>query len=931
MREAAFVGRRDELRALGVLFGDGAPVRLAVIDGEPGMGKTTLLDEILRLCATSWTVVRAAPTAAERSAAWGAARLLLTGGLSELAHRHAVEIGADLLWVTGLATAPAGEFGDPSRATYAFAALVEQLATVTPLLLVIDDAHSVDPASAGALAFAMRSGGRWIVTRRPHDGGPLAQALVSPTESVIVDVGPFEEHELEQLARQETGRLWNGVELRRLRELSGGNPLHARELIRAYPASGALAAARLPTGLAELFGAKAHALDAEHVDVVAAVALMRRPDLAELYAAFDDLPGERIEAALGAAEQLGLLHVSTSGIEFEHALTRRAVADRLGGVAQARIHRRLAGATSDPDARAWHLGLGSVGPDADVAAELEAAGRRVAALGHPAQAAELLTRAVALTVPTERGDRIRRAALAGHNAVEAGDWDHALELLEPVVREVGDRPEGPPARASYVVAVNRVHGVKPSIDAIEAVVDAATTDAERAELLAKLVRVNMFLDTLAAEQAAERALIHAEQSGEPRILLAARLGLDHVRCLRGDHVDLAGYLAIYADDPDRMAYTQIGYTPRACFEELIQFHDVHDIALATSLETYELGRATGNVSDINNGLNQLLGVTRRSGDWPAMRRWAAEFDAMATGNNGELTGVTDVDTLWLLAATGEHALIAASIPAILDEAEGTAPIGLIPVLSDTGFARMAIGDLPGAVELLWRAKAAADGMGHADLRSAGFHADLVEALVTLGMLDEADAVAGAAERIAARSRWPFSDLEAARCRGMVLLGQGAADAAVELLEAVEPAWPYIGRPFEVARAYLLLGAARRRAGLRARAREALNRAEVTFTSLGSRPWLARVADERRMLGGRDAAADPNTLSEAERQVAELVRAGRSNKDIAAEMFVSLRTVESHLTRIYRKLGVKSRGEFLARRPDDGDERALRDAGRLGHA
>ena len=73
MRDAAFVGRRDELRALGVLFGDGAPVRLAVINGEPGMGKTTLLDEILRLCATSWTVVRASPTSAERSAAWGAA------------------------------------------------------------------------------------------------------------------------------------------------------------------------------------------------------------------------------------------------------------------------------------------------------------------------------------------------------------------------------------------------------------------------------------------------------------------------------------------------------------------------------------------------------------------------------------------------------------------------------------------------------------------------------------------------------------------------------------------------------------------------------------------------------------------------------------------------------------------------------------------
>jgi DNA-binding CsgD family transcriptional regulator len=914
MGDAAFVGRRDELRALGVLLDRHAPPRVAIVNGEPGIGKTTLVDEIVRLCVHQWTVVRATPTAAERSAAWGTARMLLTGGLSELAERHQVEIGVDLLRPTGLAGATAVEPVEPARAIYAFAALVEQLAARTSLLIVVDDAHWVDPASAGALAFAMRSGGRWIVARRPGAGGPLAQLAVNPNENVIVDVGPFEEHELEQLARQETGRPWNGVELRRLRELSGGNPLHARELLRAYPAGGALAAARLPTGLGELFGAKVQALDAEHLDIVVAAAQMPRPDLAELFAAFADVPGAQVEAALDAAEQLGLLHLSNAGIEFEHALTRRAVSDRLGGVARARIHRRLAGVAADADARAWHLGLGSVGPDAAVAAELEAAGRRVAALGDPARAAELLARAAELTVVADRGDHVRRAALAGHNAVEAGDWERALELLEPVLGDVGDRPEGPPARASYVVAVNRVHGVKPSIDAIEQVVGAATSDAERAELLAKLVRVNLFRDALDAERAAERALLHAEQSGDTRILLAARLGLDHVRCMRGDHVDLANYLTIYADDPHRLSPTQIGYTPRACFEELIQFHDVHDVALATSLETYELGRASGNVSDINNGLNQLLGVTRRSGDWPAMRRWAAEFDAMATGNHEELTGVTAVDSLWLLAATGEHALIAASIPGILDRAEGTAPIGLIPVLSDTGFARMAIGDLPGAVELLTQAKATADAMHHADLRSAGFHADLVEALVALGRLDEADAIAGCAEQIATRSRWPSSDLEAARCCGLVLLGRGSTDDAVALLEAAEPAWPYVDRPFEVARAYLLLGAARRRAGTRARAREALNRAEVTFTSLGSRPWLARVADERRMLGGRDGATDAGALSQAERQVAELVRAGRSNKDIAAELFVSLRTVESHLTRIYRKAGVKSRSEFLARPP-----------------
>lgn len=903
-----FVGRRAELNTLGGLLGGNGSARIGVIEGAPGMGKSTLLDEALRLFGDGWVVVRAAPTSAERSAAWGTARLLLTSGLRAAAERHGLGIGGDLLWATGLPGA--ADDGDPSRATYQFAGLVEEVSARERLLLVIDDAQWVDPASAGALVFAMRGGGHWLLARRPGEGGPLEQGVLPDAETTTIS--PFDEHELDLLARSVTGRMWNLVELRRLRDLSGGNPLHARELLRAYPASGALADARLPTGIGELFGAMADALPPGHLDVVAAAALMRRPSLTELYAAYTDLGPDVVEDALGAAEQAGLLRVSGSTVEFGHALTRRAVTDRLGGMAQARLHRRLAAVTADADARAWHLGQGTVAAASDVAAELEAAGRRTLGLGDPEHAADLLARSAELTPPADRGDYVRRCALAGHAAVEAGDWERAIELLEPIVLELGDRPEGRTARSSYPVAVNRLRGVKPSLDALEQMARAATSDAERSEQLNRIVRVNLFIDALDAEQAAARALAHAEATGDPDLVMAAQLGLDHVRCLRGDHVDMSEYITVYRDDPERLSYQRIGYTPRACFEELIQFHDVHDLALSTSLETYELGRATGNVSDVNNGLNQLVGVTRRSGDWTAMRRWAAEFDAMATGNNTELTGVTDADSLWLLAATGEHALVRASVPLILAEAEGTSPIGLIPVLCDVGFALLATGDLVGAVEQLYRAKATAEQMHHADLRSAGFHADLVEALVTLGRVTEADEVAASAESIAARSRWPFSDLEAVRCRATVLLGQGAADEAVTVLEAAEPGWGQVARPFEVGRAYLLLGAARRRAGARNRAREALDEADVRFSALGAGPFSARVADERRMLGGRDQSAAPNALSSAEQQVAELVRAGRSNKEIAAEMFVSLRTVESHLTRIYRKLGVRSRAEFLSR-------------------
>ena len=193
---------------------------------------------------------------------------------------------------------------------------------------------------------------------------------------------------------------------------------------------------------------------------------------------------------------------------------------------------------------------------------------------------------------------------------------------------------------------------------------------------------------------------------------------------------------------------------------------------------------------------------------------------------------------------------------------------------------------------------------------ARFTVDFVQALIELGRLEDAAEACGWYESHAARLGRRGALASARRCRGLLAAARGDLDEAREILEAALVEHDRAPMPFERARTLLALGSVLRRARERRAARESLAQASAIFEELGAALWAEKAGAELARIGGRT--ARPGELTPAEKRIAELVGQGRSNKEVAAELVVTVRTVESNLTRVYRKLGVRSRAELVHR-------------------
>ncbi|GLZ81630.1 transcriptional regulator [Actinorhabdospora filicis] len=873
-------GRDGELAAIGEALGrvrDGGSAAL-VLRGEPGAGKTALLEHAAGTAA-DMTVLRAAGVQVETELPYAALHQVLRPALrlsERLPAPQAAAIGAAL----GLA-----EGGAPDRFAVGLAtlSLLAELAEERPVLCLVDNAQWLDRESADALTFAARRlhADRLGLLFAARDGGFPAEGLAELPVPGLDD-------EAAQALLAEAG-LAPALRARVIAE-TGGNPLALRELARtAASADPAGSALPLPRRVQDAFAAEVAALPGEARTFLLIASAEDTGELGVLL---------RAAAALGvpatAVESCGeLIEVSASAVAFRHPLVRAAVYQSAPLTERLAAHRALAGVLTD-DRRAWHTAAAATGLDDDAADLLAATAERARARGGRAAAVTALVRAAELTSGTEK--KAARLAAAAESAGDSGQGARARDLAERAaalatdprvlahVAELRGEAElltGSPATAHRVMLAGAaaVLPVDPGRAAIMVmhIVDGCRQagDHERAAEAVSLLDGVDLTGPAAAGLPATRGLA-AIIAGRPAGAAAPIRGMvEAILPLRGGQPGLRGYaasLAFAVGDHDRAA----------------------ELTGALAGECRSAGMA-GWLPTVLSTLGESL---LRLGRFAEARIIAAEGGRIAadtgqyrlTGHFGALAG-------WLAATAGE-------VPAETDDDALTSTVATrawAHALADLGAGRHE------AAADRW--DAATRGPARHTAAALGWAPDHVEAAVRAGDPARAEAALALFAPWAEENGRPWAEAVLTRCRALLSASPEPHFERAMALHGRER------RPWDEARTALLYGEWLRREKHRSRARAHLRAAAETFERLGATPWAERATTELRASGeshGPARAAEPDTwsrLTPQEAQVVRLAATGASNRDIAAQLFLSPRTVGHHLYKAYPKLGVSGRGEL----------------------
>jgi DNA-binding CsgD family transcriptional regulator len=879
---------------------------VAVIEGEPGIGKTALLEH-LRGRAGGMRVLETSGHELEAELPFAGLSSLLAPIL-ERRERLAPPQRLALEAALALRTA---ERLDRFAVDVAVLHLLADAAEDRPLLVLADDAQWLDRSTAEALAFVARrleaEAIAMVVAARPG-GGPPGERLR------LEGIGTA-------AARALLGRCGfeaDEATARRLVDGTGGNPLALTQVVRQLSDGQRRGREPLPDPLpavssaAAIFGPRLEPLDDGAREALMVVAASGSGALAEVAPALAAL-GLALDA-LDAAQAAGLLQVEGPFARFCHPLAR-SLAYPAAPVARRRAaHRALAEATRDsgpPGRSTWHLAAAALGPDDGVADELERLADDARDRGAPVAAGEALERAAELTSTAEPSARRLLAAaldlhLGGRPEQAVSAVTRALDLTaDPIVRADG-------------------HRLRTLVDTHR-----RPPDALRRELLAEADRVEVLDSLRAARMRVDAAWLAIFAGVLPEALALARRA--HPVCAAaGGTPALQATLTLAATlqltgaaeeaDPLLRHAEPLLHRPDALAAPHMVAVVAHchmlveRVAEASSELRDFIGRcrAAGAVSALPFALSSLADIDFRLGEWERAFAAASESVALAreTGQRAELANGllrlaqieagrgrerearSHLDRAWRIARShGSEAL--------------TCMYGWSLGLLELGLGRYA-----DAVRALEQTGEILETRGHGEPFLFPWASDVIEAYVRLDRADAARVVlAGLEARTRATGR-SINFALAARCRGLL----AGDEAERHFDEAVR--WHAHGPalPFEEARTKLCRGERLRRAGRRVDARPWLLEAEATFDRLGAGPWLERARAELAAAGQRARRRQPSTAKELtpqELQVALAVADGATNREVAAALFLSTKTVEAHLGRAYRKLGVRSRAELTA--------------------
>ncbi len=663
---------------------------------------------------------------------------------------------------------------------------------------------------------------------------------------------------------------------------------------------------KVPESLQELLGGRLARLPAETVDVLLLIAALARPTVEVVATVDGDL--ERVLAALGAAVREGVVSLDHSRIRFPHPLVASICYAQAPLWKRRAVHRALAGAVDDPEERARHLALASEGPDAAVAFELGAAAEQAATRGAIATAAELQELAAELTPADPDLARQRRFRAAQFHRL-SGNVDRAAALLEELPPEVPAGIE----RADVLFELASTRRVDPSTMiqlCEEALAEAADDDARSARILAFRSVVHLLEpDVRGALVDARAALEKAESSGDLALLVVAIGRWDTRR--RGQRRSLPGLLERGAEIEERLGLS-LEYLASARVQLarlLMRLGEVErPRAIFEELEAMAVARGD---EDTRVLLLWALGTL----EWLAGRWQRALAHAAAAHELGEQTQIR-----YTRAFVGRVKAVIEADLGLVEQARVSAQEGLAFAralsseswtsfsLGALGRLELALGNLDVAAGYLRELPGRLLAVGLNDPTNPVW-ADAIETLISLGEFDQAREYLEPYELHAQRLGSPWARAAAARCRGLFAAAEGDLAGSFKAFEralAELETHPY---PFERGRTLLCLGSMQRQAKQKRASRDALEQALAIFEELGARLWADKARAELKRISGRRPPADE--LSETEQRVAGLAAEGHSNKEIAAALFMGVSTVETHLSHVYRKLGVRRRTQLAA--------------------
>ncbi len=877
-----------------------------VITGEPGVGKTALL-EYGRSRLTGFRWLLATGTEPEREIPFAGLLSLLRPALAQLDSIPGPQAEA----LSAALALREGSAGDRFAIGAATLSLVCRYAEDGPVAILVDDLQLLDRPSTEALAFAARrlSADPIVVLLAARSGE--SDDMIAGLPHLLTE--GLEIGAARDLVGSATGAPIPDETLARLHEVTGGNPLALLELgsdPEVLERAGPGVPPPISAALVASYARRVRLLD-ETARAVLLVAVVSNGDLRLASAACSLL--ELDASRLTASEEAGMVSVSGDRIGFRHPLLRAAV--YAGATADERrtAHRAIAGVLPehDTDRRAWHLSESTWTPDATVAGMLTSAAEHAVARAGYAVASTAYERAARLS--TDSQGRVARLARAAETAWAAGLGQRATGLLDEL-REL-PVPAETMTTTRHLRAVIGAHtgSLAEARGMLEHAAAQTASGDTQVTLLADAVHVSFYLaDTDAARRLADQLAqaLGAATTTHAKAVGMVAAGMAKVLTGQGGPDEIRSALPLLADSAELRA------DPRRLPWLLLAPLFLRDSDAAGA----ELRRAVDEArsrADVGTLPHLLFHIARDQATTSSWHRAEANYSesirlARETGQSTALA-MSLAGLTWLRSRQGRAAECRAHAAEALPIcAQRHIHLGEAWVLFALGDLELGLGDPHAAVDHLQRLEDLLDELGLDD-PDLSPRPELSDALLRLGREEEARRVAHDYLSAADAKGQPWACARGHRAAGLV----APADEIDEPFRTALQVHEHTLDRFETSRTRLAYGERLRRAGRRVDARPQLRHALAAFSELGAARWADQAAAELDATGEKVPRREPTgveALTPQELQVSLLLAEGRTTREAAAALFLSPKTVEYHLRKVYHKLGIRSRAELADRLP-----------------